>query len=102
MRHRTDQPIDHPSGEPRIGVERDDVADAGRWDGTRGHEARVRRPSQEAIQLPELASLALPPHPRPLAFVPEPPAVEKQESIASIRGSTVTPVQTADPVARGR
>src|SRR5439155_17170101 len=101
MRHRTDQPIDRPSGESRVGVESDDVADAGRRDGTRSHEARVRRPAQEAIQLVELAPLALPPHPRPLAVVPEPAAMEEEESLAAIRCGTVTSVQAGDPLARG-
>src|SRR5439155_21259496 len=58
-------------------------------------------PSQEAIQLVQLAPLALPPHPRPLGLVPEPPALEEKESLAAVRRGTVTPVQTGDPLARG-
>ena len=48
----------------------------------------------------ELPALALPPHPRLLALVPEPPTVEEKESLASTRNGTVASVQTRDPLAR--
>src|SRR5207244_13432390 len=49
----------------------------------------------------EFAPLALPPQPRPLGLVPEPPSVEEKESLAAIRRGPVAPVQAGDPLARG-
>ena len=42
----------------------------------------------------QLAALALPAHPRPLALVPEPPPVEEEKAVATARRSAVTPVET--------
>src|SRR5437773_7521557 len=113
MRHRPNQPIDGSSWQPGVGIERDDVPDVARnlahlaqttRDSSRARVTRykrgVRRSSEEAIQLVELPALALPPHPRLLALVPEPPTVEEKESLASTRNGTVASVQTRDPLAR--
>ena len=56
-------------------------------------ERRVGGAAQPAVQLVELASLALPPHPRALGAVVDPPAVEQQEA------RPVQLVEPADPAA---
>src|SRR5258708_19648562 len=96
MRHRADQPTAGTSGQPRVGVERDDVAHAGGRDGGRGQKGRIGRPAQKTIELVELAALALPSHPHPLARVPEPPTVEEKEALAATRRGSVAPVQPRD------
>ena len=109
MRYRADQPIDGAARQPRVGVERDHVADVGRHPAqraraTRGSsrargtrdERRVRCAPKQTIQLVELPALALPPHPHLLALVPDPPAVEEEEPLA------VAPVQARDALARRR
>ena len=48
----------------------------------------------------ELPALSLPPHPRLLALIPEPPAVEEEESLAALQGIAIVRVQTPDPLAR--
>src|SRR5256885_13372064 len=103
MPRRPAQRIDGPSGQPGIGVEGDDVPDVGRRDGrraTRRQKAGVRCASKEAIQLMELPALSLPPHPRLLALIPEPAAVEEEESLAALQGIAIVRVQTPDPLAR--
>src|SRR3989442_6484897 len=103
MRHRPDKPIDGPCGQPRIGVEGDDVPNVGGRDGrraTRRQKAGVRCASKEAIQLMELPALSFPPHPRLLALIPKPPAVAEEESLASLQGIGIVLGQTPDPLAR--
>src|SRR4029453_11649413 len=100
MRHRADEPLDGAAGQSSVGIEGDDVANPGRHDGARGHDGGVRRPTQEAIQLVELAALSLPSHPRLLAVVPEPPPVEEKESDTALGRGAVTAIQTLDTVAR--
>src|SRR5207244_11544540 len=102
MRHRAAQPIAGTSREPRVGVERDDVAHVGGRDGGRGQKARIGRPAEKAIELVKLAALALPSHPRPLARVPEPPTVEEKEALAATWRGAVAPVQPRDTVPRRR
>ena len=84
------------------GIERDDVAHVGRncrWLAASGHEARVRRTAQQAIQLVELAALALPPHPHALCGVPQSPAMQQQESFAR-RRRPILAIQSSDALDR--
>ena len=88
MRHLADQAADRVARQSRVGVERDDVANAA---GTRWrcpadrHEGRVGRAAQEPVQLVQLAALALPADPPSFAFVPDSPAMEQQEAVAAGR-----------------
>jgi hypothetical protein len=79
----------------RVGVERDDVTDVGEQSGVgrRDDETRIARAAQQAVELLQLAALALPAHPLPLARVPQPLAVEKVEALERGRVGPVTRVQ---------
>ena len=104
MRHRPDEAVDRFPRQLRVGVERDDVADVAGGDrGATGcaQKRRIGRPAQQTIQLVQLPALALPPHPRLLPLVPDPPAVKNEEALAAARGRPMTAVQTVDRVARG-
>ena len=103
MRQRSDQGARRSDGEPRVGVERDHVANAGRRRRRAvapGEEARVGRAAQQAVQLVQLSALPLPAHPQALALVPAASAVEEQEAVAAVGRRTVQRVQARDP--RGR
>ena len=88
MRHLADQPAHRVAGEFRVGIERDDVANAG---GNRGrlpirlHERSIARPTQQPIQLMKFSALAFPTDPSPLAFGPDPAAMKKQKALATGR-----------------
>ena len=101
VRHRADQTLDGAAGQPRVGIQRDDVAHFGRDRRAHRQERGVRRPPQQAIQLVELAPLALPSHPRALALVPAPPAMQNEEAIAAAGRGAVLPVEARDRRARG-
>ena len=93
--HLADQPAHGVSRQPRIGIERDHIAHAGRNGGrlaADGQEARVDGAAQQAIQFVQLAALALPTHPDALRFVPQPSPMQEQEAIAR-RTGTVLEVQ---------
>ena len=87
MRYGADQSSGGPPWQPRVGIQCDDIADAGRnrrcptgcW-----HEAGIRGTAQQAIEFMELAPFALPADPLSLALVPAAPAVEKKKSLAPI------------------
>ena len=66
-----------------VGVERDAVADL-RQDGQVADldGGRVRRAAQQAIELLDLAALALPSHPAAFLAIPLPGAVEEIEAVA--------------------
>ena len=51
-------------------------------------EAGVRRAAQQAVELLDLAALALPAHPDSLALVPPPVAMEEEEAIRVVRRRT--------------
>jgi hypothetical protein len=55
---------------------------------------RVRGPAQQAVELAQLAALALPAHPAALRGVPHPFAVEQEEAVGAARG--VALVESAD------
>ena len=66
MRHLADQPADRVARQPGVGVERDDVADAGghRWRlPARAEEGGVGRAAQQPVQFMQLAALAFPADP---------------------------------------
>ncbi len=104
VRHLPDQPLHDVARQPRVGVERDHVANAGgnqRGGIAVGDEARVGGAAQQAVQLVQLAALALPADPLAFALVPEPAPVQQQEAIA-VGGRRVPLIQPRDSSARGR
>ncbi len=81
--------------QPGVGIERDDVADAG------GHvrrlpvevqEARVGRAAQQPVQFVQLAALAFPADPARLAGVPDALAMQQQEAVATGRRA-IAPIE---------
>ncbi|MCY1219812.1 hypothetical protein D9M72_318020 [compost metagenome] len=86
MGHLADQPQRGIAWQPRVGVEGDDVAHAGRHlrcPAVDGHVAGVAGAAQQPVQLMQLAALALPSHPLALHGVEHAPAVKQQKAIAS-------------------
>ena len=102
VRQGADEPRRGAARKLGIGVQRDHEAnrrrDVGRLDDERG----VGRAAQEAIELVQLAALALPAHPARLALAPEASAVEQMEARFASAGWAVPPVQLVDARARGR
>jgi hypothetical protein len=105
VRHLADQPARRLPRHPGIGVERDDVTNAGRRSGRRGvrrpadtYEARIGRAAEQPVKLVELAALAFPPDPALLPFVPDSPAMEQKKAVPP-RFRSVGAVQAGD--ARG-
>ena len=85
------------AGKLGVGVERDHEADRRGHVETLDHERRVGRAAEQAIELVQLAALALPAHPATLALAPETPAVEKIEAgLAVAGGGAVAPVELGD------
>ncbi|MNI14097.1 hypothetical protein D3C73_673480 [compost metagenome] len=84
MGHLANQPAGGIPWQAGIRVQGDDIAhplgDGGGL-AVRLHEAGIRRAAQQAVQLVELAPLALPPHPAPLARVEPAVAMEQPEAI---------------------
>ena len=93
VRHLADQPQHRVARQPRVGIERDDPAHAGRHG--RVDECRVGSAAQQPVQLVQLAALALPPHPDALAGVEHPAAVQQQEP-GPARAGAVAAVQGLD------
>ena len=91
-----------PPRKPRIGIEDNDVADAGghdrRWPPT-GTKLVSRRPAA-TVEFVQLAPLAFPPDPLLLSFVPQSLAMEQEETIAARRRS-VAAVEFRDPFGGG-
>ena len=86
MCHLADHAPDRVAQQPRIGIQRHDEPDPGGqgWRARIGHEGGIRRPPQQAVQLCQLAALALPSHPAPLHGVPQPAAVQQQKTVAPV------------------
>ena len=87
VRHLADQPPGRFPRHPGIGVERDDVADAGGRSGRRGKgrgavtdEGRIGRAAEQPVQLMQLAALAFPSDPPRLPWIPDPPAMQQEEA----------------------
>ena len=94
VRHLAHHPPHGTARQPRVGVQRDDVTNAGRHGG-RVQEGRVAGATQQPVQLVELAALALPADPACLPRVPDPAPMQQQEAVASGR-IAVQPVQPGD------
>ena len=85
-------------GSLRVGIERDDVADAA-WHVRRptvdGHERRIGGAAEKPVELVQLAPLALPPHPFLFARVEDAAAVQQKKAIA-VGAGPVPMVQAFD------
>ena len=102
MRHRTDQPVDGASRQTCVRVKGDDVADVPRRPGGGARSRQkggIGGPSKQSVQLVKLHALTFPTHPNLLPFVPEPAAMEEEESVAAIRGRSIALVQPRDALA---
>ena len=97
---RADQSRRGAAGQLGVGVERDHEADRRRHLEVLDHERRVGRAAEQAIELVQLAALALPAHPATLALAPETPAVEQIEAGLTVAGGAVAPVELGDAGAR--
>ena len=103
MRHLADQPPHRVGRKPRIRVQGDDIMDALRHcrrAPVEAEEGRVAGAAQQAVQLVQLAALALPADPQALAFVPHAAAMEQEEPVAAGR-RRVPAVQAGDRFDRG-
>ena len=88
MRHLADQPLHRVGRKPRIRVQGDHIMDVlghRRRAPVEAEEGRVPGASKQAVQLVQLAALALPADPQALTFVPHPPAMEQKEPVAAGR-----------------
>ena len=84
----------------RVGIESDDVADAGNCFRRRagdGQKCGIGRAAKEPIQFVELSAFALPAHPFAFAFVPEAPAMEQEKAVAASGRGTVSEFRLAMP-----
>src|SRR5579883_567426 len=103
MRSLADETLSGLSRQPCVGVERDDVADAGRRCGRTSldrHEGRIRCPAQQPIQLMELPPFAFPTDPELLSRIPNPSAMEQEETRpAGTRAMKA--IQARDPLSGG-
>jgi hypothetical protein len=99
MCDRAHEATHRTAGQPSIGIERDHIPHVGRRGRRRasGHDAGRQRPTQERVQLVQLAALPLPTHPAALGLVPRPASVEEQEPRVTIGGLPVALVQPVDP-----
>ena len=103
MGQLADQAARGVARQPRVGIERDHVAHAGRHAGGLSadvHEAGVGGAAQQPVELVELAALALPSHPLLLRLAPDPSPVQQEEAVARRRGSVALRFSRAIP--RGR
>ena len=102
MSHLPYQTPHRVARQPGIRIEGDDVADIGRdrRAAAAGREkGRIGRAAKQLVQLVELATLALPPHPMFLAVAPDPSPMEQQEAVAR-RSGTVQTIQPCDALPR--
>ena len=89
MRHLADQPADRVARQARVGVERDDIANVGRRQRRRAVDwmkvvsVAPRSSRFSSCSLPRLRSQ---PIQRAFARVPDPPAMQQQETRAARRG----------------
>ena len=102
MGHGADQTVDGASGQMRVGVEGDHVADGGGHVGPPGEERRVVPPAQEMVQLVELPALALPTHPLAFRLIPDTSPMQYEEALTGVGSTTVAAVEARHPVDRCR
>ena len=92
VHHLSDQRRHRAARKARVAVQRDHITHAFGRARAYFHERRFGGAKQQRVQLAELASLALPPHPDALPRVPEAAAVEQIEPPSDMRvfcGETV-------------
>src|SRR5687767_7877633 len=90
MRQLSDQAPHGLARQPRIGVERNDIADTRRHGGrlpVAADKGRISGAAQQTIQLMQLAALTFPSHPLPLSLAPDPAAVKHIKALAPRKGS---------------
>ena len=83
MCHLSDQPPCRADRQTRVCIQCDDVADASRQCGhiaVDWHESRIGGAAQQAIQLMQLAALALPADPFSFACIPETSPMKKEKT----------------------
>ena len=95
---------DHPNEffrritrQPRVAVERDAIADC-RENAqiSLGHdEARIRRASEQPVELFDLAALAFPPHPEVFPRIPLPLAMKEEEPVGGSAGVRIVQATNA-------
>ena len=98
MGHLAHEPLHGAAGQPRIGVQGDDIAHARghrRRAAAYGQEGRVGRAAKQPVQLMELAALALPADPLSLPRVPDPAPMEQEEALP-FRARVMAAVQLRD------
>ncbi len=85
VRHRAHQAARRVARHPRVGVQRDHVSDPrqARRVGAAHRIRRVARAAEQPVELQQLAALPLPAHPAALRRVPEPAAMEQEETVRS-------------------
>ena len=90
MRQRPDQPLRAARRQFGVGVQGNHVADVAQRGGLPHHFDKGRRhvATQQAVELVELAPLALPAHPDAFGRVPEPAPVEEVKGLAACRAVT--------------
>ena len=87
--HLADQPLCRADRQTRIGIERNDITDAVRQRcgaAIDGEKTGIGCAAQQTIEFMQLAALAFPANPFPLACVPQPPAMQKEEWLPAVRG----------------
>ena len=72
---------DRPAQQPGVGIQRDDIAHSFRQCAADDGKTRVRGSTQQTVKFAQLATLAFPPHPDALGWVPQPAAVQKIKAI---------------------
>ncbi|MNS55652.1 hypothetical protein D3C72_884900 [compost metagenome] len=85
MRDLADQPQCGVSRQARVRVQRNDIADVRRYVrryAAHRHMARVGGTPQQAVQLVQLAALALPPHPDALARIEDAAPMKQEEAVS--------------------
>ena len=85
MGHLADQGADGIAGQPRVGIQRDDIADILRQRRA-GNETGVGGAAQGHVQFVQFATLAFPPHPAAFGWIPQPAAVQKMKPVCTLDG----------------
>ena len=98
MGHLPDQTPHRVARKSGISIKRDDVTHIVRnirHRSVRCHEGGILRTAQQSVQFVELATLALPPNPALLAFIPDPASVQQQKAVAA-RRRAIAPIQACN------
>ena len=102
MGHLTDKPDRGVARQPRVGVERDHVANTGRQGGVTfaADKGRIVGAAQKLVELVQLAALALPPHPLAFALVENAASMQMEKAVPC--RTIMALVQIPDRVVRKR